>query len=64
MIQLGRDTFRNSADVNFCRLLIFAAVFALEPLKRQIKIAADDILILYFYLLKKIRLDFSCEFSA
>ena len=29
-----------------------------EPLKRQTKIAADDILIFYFYLLKKIRLDF------
>ena len=28
------------------------------------KIAADDILIFYFYLLKKIRLDFSCESPA
>ena len=28
------------------------------------KIAADDILIFYFYLSKKIRLDFSCESSA
>ena len=28
------------------------------------KIAADDILIFYFYLLKKIRLDFSSESSA
>ena len=28
------------------------------------KMAADDILIFYFYLLKKIRLDFSCESSA
>ena len=33
-------------------------------LKRQTKIAADDILIFYFYPLKKIRLDFSCESSA
>ena len=34
------------------------------PLKRQTKIAAGDILIFYFYLLKKIRLDVSCESSA
>ena len=33
-------------------------------LKRQTKIAADDILIVYFYLSKKIRLDFSCESSS
>ena len=33
-------------------------------LKHQTKIAADDILIFYFYLSKKIRLDFSCESSA
>ena len=31
------------------------------PLKCQTKIAADDILIFYYYLSKKIRLDFSCE---
>ena len=30
-----------------------------QLLKRQIKIAADDILIFYFYLSKKLRLDFS-----
>ena len=35
-----------------------------QPLKRQTKIAADGILILYFYLSKKIRLDFSSESSA
>ena len=34
------------------------------PLKRQTKIAADNILIFYFHLSKKIRLDFSCESSA
>ena len=34
------------------------------PLKRQTKIAADDILIFYFYLSKKIRLDISSESSA
>ena len=34
------------------------------PLKRQTKIAADDILIFYFYLSKKIKLDFSCESSV
>ena len=33
-------------------------------LKRQTKIAADDILLFYFYLPKKIRLGFSCESSA
>ena len=33
-------------------------------LKRQTKIAADDILIFYFYLSKKIRLDVSSESSA
>ena len=33
----------------------------LLPLKRQTKIGADDILIFYLYLLKKIRLDFSRE---
>ena len=35
-----------------------------KPLKRQTKIAADDILIFYFYLSKKIRLDVSSESSA
>ena len=35
-----------------------------EPLKRQTKMAADDILIFYFYLSKKIRLDVSSESSA
>ena len=33
----------------------------IQPFKRQTKIAADDILIFFFYLSKKIRLDFSCE---
>ena len=35
-----------------------AVIFITKPLKRQTKIAADDTLIFYFYLLKKIRLDF------
>ena len=35
-----------------------------QPLKRQTKIAADGILIFYFYLSKKIRLDVSSESSA
>ena len=35
-----------------------------NPLKPQTKIAADDFLIFYFYVLKKIWLDFSCESSA
>ena len=35
-----------------------------KHLKRQTKIAADDTLIYYFYLSKKIRLEFSCESSA
>ena len=38
--------------------------FHCEPIKHQTKIAADDILIFFFYLLKKIRLDISCESSA
>ena len=33
-------------------------------LKAPNKMAVDDILIFYFYLSKKIRLDFSCESSA
>ena len=40
-----------------------AASFRLT-LKAPTKIAADNILIFYFYLSKKIRLDFSCESSA
>ena len=35
-----------------------------QPLKHQTNIAADDVLILYFYLSKKIRLDVSSESSA
>ena len=35
-----------------------------NPLKRQAKIAADDILIFYCYLSNKIRLDISCESFA
>ena len=42
---------------------IFYGEGHLLTLKRQTKIAADDILIFYFYLSKKIRLDFSCESS-
>ena len=47
-------------------LIVFHDTFSryLKPLKCQTKIAADNILILYFYLSKKIRLDFSCESSA
>ena len=38
---------------------------SINPSKKcQTKIAADNYLILYFYLSKKIRLDFSCESSA
>ena len=36
----------------------------LTLLNRQTKFAADDILIFYFYLLQKIRLDVSSESSA
>ena len=39
-------------------------IFKPELLKHHTKIAADNILIFYFYLLKKIRLDFSCESSV
>ena len=35
-----------------------------STLKCQTKIAADDLIIFYFYLSKKIRLDFSCESSV
>ena len=37
---------------------IFNRMGVSEPLEWQTKIAADDILLFYFYLLKKIRLDF------
>ena len=43
---------------------MFAQMNIVLPLKGQTKIAADDILIFYFYLSKKIRLDFSCDSSA
>ena len=42
-------------------------LFIILTLKRQTKIAEDDILFYFFftfYLSKKIRLDFSCESSA
>ena len=39
-------------------------IFFYLPLKRQTKIAADDILFFYFNLSKKIRLDCSCESFA
>ena len=42
------------------KLMFFRCVDT-YPLKRQTNIAGDDILIFYFYLSKKIRLDFSCE---
>ena len=43
-------------------MLVYSLPAALTlPLKRQIKIAADGILIFYFYLSKKIWPDFSCE---
>ena len=41
------------ADFCFCSKLVI-----ITTLKRHIKFAADDILIFYFYLSKKIRLDF------
>ena len=43
---------------------MFMFSFRFNPLKRQTKNAADDILIFYFHLSKKIRLDFSCESLA
>ena len=42
----------------------YSYVLTLIFLKRQTKLAAGDILIFYFYLLKKIRLDVSSESSA
>ena len=51
-----------------CDLIIYVLARAYAekslPLKRQTKIAAVDILIFYFYVSKKIRLDFSHESSA
>ena len=41
--------------------VIYGNMLNMQPIKRQTKIAADDILIFYFYLSKKIRLDVSCE---
>ena len=43
-------------------MMHFVLLFCI--IKHQTKIAIDDILIFYFYLSKKIRLDFSCESSA
>ena len=42
----------------------FEAIVWILIVNRQTKIAADDIFIFYFYLLKKIRLDFPCETSS
>ena len=40
------------------------SAFCRYDTKRQTKFAADGILIFYFYLSKKIRLDISCESSV
>ena len=50
-----------SSGNDFPALELLASV---KPLKRQTKIAADDILFFYFYLPEEIRLDVSCESSA
>ena len=57
---------KNYANTDNVKVIYFALLLlaAQETLKRQRKIAADDILIFYFYLSKKIRLDFSRESSA
>ena len=47
-----------------CRACLFLAITFGLILKARNIIAADDILILFHYLSKKIRLDFSCESSA
>ena len=64
-----------NADIHVCLLLKIKALLLLNPyiaflchgtilpLKRQTKITADDNLIFYFYLSKKIRLD-SLETSS
>ena len=51
-----------TSRVDFLFFQVYTKNF--KPLKRQTKIAADDILIVYFYLSKKIRLDVSSESSA
>ena len=43
---------------------VWVSNLAYLTLKAPSKIAADDILIFYFYLSKEIRLDFSCESYA
>ena len=50
--------------LNFCDFIQFLYLPEITTLKRETKTAADDILIFYSYLSKKIRLDFSCESSA
>ena len=40
-------------------LIVICVLMKSLPLKRKTKIAADDTLIFYFYLSKKIRLDFN-----
>ena len=70
------DPFLNYVKVagtsHFCSKTLLEIKFQLKlqpvsthkPLKRQIKIAADDILIFYFYLSKKIKLDVSLETAS
>ena len=64
-ITLGPIGSFASAYRDKIRVPVFLLLFYLMlTLKAPNEIAADDILIFYFYLSKKIRLDFSCESSA
>ena len=63
MGKFGVIYYNCDADGDKCRFVLTEIRRPL-PLKRQTKIAADDSLKCYFYLSKKIRLDFSCESAA
>ena len=61
----SRDYFiLNQCHICYILLTYCTCSLLALPLKRHAKIAADNILIFYLYLSKKIWLDFSCESSA
>ena len=66
--QNSRKQRKKSNKIHDATIIIYYWVSKLseifQPLKPQTKIAADDILIFYFYLSKKIRLDVSSESAA
>ena len=60
MLVIYLPTFSKTQELQ----IEIASVLQRLSLKRQTKIAADDTLIFYFYFLKKIRVDVSCESST